>query len=122
HGRPGRTERRSRSRPARSPAGTAATPVCRLPPRAAVNRARRTSETPGADDAPEQPHAEDPGKGEADDRDHVDAEHLRPRLREDPDQARADQTAGSDERDHEPVGERVELVKEIVEPLVDEAD
>ena len=34
------------------------------------------------------------------------AEHVRPGLREDADQARADQAAGDDERDHEPVEER----------------
>ena len=45
-----------------------------------------------------------------------------PALGEDPDQARPDQAAGDDERDHEPVEDDVELVRELVEPLVHEAD
>ena len=45
-----------------------------------------------------------------------------PDVGEDPDQARADQPAGDDERDHEPVERDVELVHELVEPLVHEAD
>ena len=49
-------------------------------------------------------------------------EEVRPARREDPDQARADQPADDDERDHEPVDERVALREQVVEPLVDEAD
>ena len=45
-----------------------------------------------------------------------------PRLREDADQARADQAAGDDQRDHEPVEQRVQLGEQVVEPLVDEPD
>ena len=47
---------------------------------------------------------------------------MRPGLREDADQARADQAAGDDERDHEPVEQRVELREQVVEPLVHEPD
>ena len=45
-----------------------------------------------------------------------------PCRREDPDQARADQAADDDERDHEPVERDVELAHELVEALVHEAD
>ena len=50
----------------------------------------------GADDAPEQPDPEHRREREADDRDDVHAEHLRPGRREDPDHARADQPADDD--------------------------
>ena len=45
-----------------------------------------------------------------------------PLFGEDPDQARADQAAGDDQRDHEPVEDDVELVRQVVEALVHEAD
>ena len=45
-----------------------------------------------------------------------------PSVGEEPDQRRAEQPTGHDERDHEPVEADVELVHELVEPLVDEAD
>ena len=47
---------------------------------------------------------------------------VRPLLGEDADQARADQPAGHDERDDEPVERDVEAQHELVEPLVHEAD
>src|SRR5262245_19694879 len=47
---------------------------------------------------------------------------MRPALREDPDQAGADQPADNDEGNHETVDERVGLRHELVESLVDEAD
>ena len=51
------------------------------------------------------------------------AEELRAAVvGEDPDQARADQAAGDDERDDEPVDDDVDLVHELVEALVHEAD
>ena len=46
---------------------------------------------------------------------------MRPRLGEDPDQARADQTAGHDHRDDEAVEDHVHPVEQVVEPFVHEA-
>src|SRR5256885_9706887 len=42
--------------------------------------------------------------------------------RSDPDQARADQAAGDDHRDHEPIEDDVQPVQQVVEPLVNETD
>ena len=53
---------------------------------------------------------------------HVHAEHVRAAGREDADQARPDQPAGDDERDHEPVEALLDARHELVEALVDEAD
>ena len=52
----------------------------------------------------------------------MDPEELRALGGEDPDQRRAEQSARDDDRDHEPVEDDVELVHELVQPFVDEAD
>ena len=56
-------------------------------------------EPPGADDSPQEPEPEQAAEQEADEREDVDAEDLRPLVGEDADQARADQAADDDERD-----------------------
>src|SRR5258708_6220389 len=81
-----------------------------------------TLQTAGPDHAPEEPQAEESRECEADHRDHVDPEHVRTALREDPDQARADQAAGDDQRNDEAVEHALHLLEEVVEPLVNEAD
>ena len=43
-------------------------------------------------------------------------------VREDADQARADQAAGDDQRDHEPVDQRSSFARQVVEALVHEPD
>ena len=50
------------------------------------------------------------------------ADEVRAGLGEDADQAGADQPARDDQRDHEPVERNRELLAELVEALVDEAD
>src|SRR4051812_49246792 len=75
-----------------------------------------------ANHAPQHPEAEQAGEGEPDHGDHVDAEHVRAALGEDPDQAGADQPAGDDHRDHEAVEDDVHAVEQVVQPLVHEAD
>src|SRR4051812_23992453 len=93
------------------------------PPQTRPRRRRlRDSETAAADDAPQQPDAEQAAEREADHREDVHACELRPVRREDADQARADQAADHDERDHEPVQRRRQPSHELVQPLVDEAD
>ena len=52
----------------------------------------------------------------------MDPEHLRPALGEDPDETRSDRSADDDQGDDEPVGDAVQVVEELVEPLVPEAD
>src|SRR5215218_5793823 len=93
---------------------------------APVGRRRRIGklrlEAARADDAPEEPEAEEAGDDEADHREDMEAEDLRPALGEDPEHARADQAGGDDERDHEPVERDVQLAHELVQTLVDEAD
>src|SRR5919204_1031200 len=76
----------------------------------------------GADYAPKEPDPQDPREREPEHGDDVDPEQVRARLGEDPDQARSDQAAGDNHRDHEPVEDDVDLGHQIVEPLVDEAD
>src|SRR5436190_22091696 len=82
----------------------------------------RGSEATGADHAPQKPDAESAGQRETDHGDDVDSEHVRPSLREDADQARADQAAGHDRGDDEPVEDDVQPVEQVVKTLVDEAD
>ena len=52
----------------------------------------------------------------------MDADDLRAVVREDADQRRSEQPAGDDERDDDAIDRHVELVHELVEPLVHEAD
>src|SRR5215212_11487681 len=75
-----------------------------------------------SDDAPEEPHAEQPGEREAEYGNDVDAEDLWAALREDPDQAGPDQAAGDDHRHDEAVEDDVEPVEQVVQALVHEAD
>src|SRR5207302_3868726 len=74
------------------------------------------------DHPPEQPDPERAREQEADEREEVDPEHEWPVLREDPDQARADQASDDDQRDDEPVEGDSDLVHELVEALAHEAD
>src|SRR6266536_3379928 len=76
----------------------------------------------GTDDAPKEPDPEGSREDEADERQEVDAEHERAVRGEDSDQTRADQSADDDQRDDEPVEGDVDLVHELVEALVHEAD
>ena len=68
-------------------------------PSARVVAVRAASQSAGADDPQSSQIAEHAGGDEAEGRDDVQAEDVRPGLREDPDQARADQPAGDDQRD-----------------------
>src|SRR5436309_16085400 len=67
------------------------------------NMVSPTLETPRPEDADQQPEPEQPRECEADQRDHVQAEHVRPALGQDADQARPDQAPGDDQCDDEPV-------------------
>src|SRR5437868_5357657 len=84
--------------------------------------AAASAQAPGAENAPEQPRAERAREQEADEGEEVDARDVRAVRREDADQARSDQAADDDERDDQPVEGHVDLVHELVEALVHEAD
>src|SRR5215204_2901509 len=83
-------------------------PVAKLEPSAAHNGSQ-------------QPHAEHAGEHEADEREDVHPEKLRPGGGERPDQGRPDEAADDDQGDDEAVDADVDLVHELVEPLVHEA-
>ncbi len=71
-----------------------------------------------SEDPPDEPEPEDARDEESDERDQVDSEGMRPRLREDADHRGAQEAAEDDERDGDAVRRLVDVVVDLVDARV----